>query len=236
MMPPAHFLDRATSTSRWGTAPKLGARMEFGDVAETLRAVWSWWADALGPIERDESAWSRPTRLEGWDVAALTAHHAFLVQGLGVLAADPVQRPATVPSAEAMLRIFNNPAGAAATSADLVADIARQQAATTTPAQQVAVFRDAAPGVIQAIRSAGPVVVEYFGHGTFPLVEAGRIALMEGVVHGLDLAAALGTNRGSLPPRAVAASVTLLASIPNPLEFIEAATGRGTTPVLPVLR
>jgi len=154
MMPPAHFLDRATSTSRWGTAPKLGARMEFGDVAETLRAVWSWWADALGPIERDESAWSRPTRLEGWDVAALTAHHAFLVQGLGVLAADPVQRPATVPSAEAMLRMFNNPTGAAVTSADLVADIARQQAATTTPAQQVA--GSATPPPASSRRSAPP--------------------------------------------------------------------------------
>jgi len=210
--------------------------MAFDDVVETLREVWSWWAEALAAIEQDEATWRRPTRLEGWDVAALVAHHAFLVQGLGVLAANPVERPAAVPSAEAMLRMFNDPAGAAVASADLVADIARQQAATTTPAEQVAVFRDSAPAVVDAIRTAGPKVVEYFGHGTFPLAEAARIAVMEGVVHGLDLSAALGTHRGSLPPRAVAASVTLLAAIPNALDFIEAATGRGTATVLPVLR
>jgi hypothetical protein len=97
-------------------------------------------------------------------------------------------------------------------------------------------FRDAAPTVVDAIRSAGPIVVEYFGHGTFPLAEAGRIATMEAVVHGLDLCAALGQNRGSLPRGPVTAAVILLPSMPNALDFIEAATGRQTVPVLPVLR
>jgi uncharacterized protein (TIGR03083 family) len=210
--------------------------MPFDEVTDVLAQAWSWWADTLGAIEHDEGSWRRPTRLEGWDVAALAAHHSFLVQGLGVLAANAVDGPPAVESAEAMLRRFNQPSGAAVTAAGMVADMARQAAAGISAAAQVAVFRDFAPSAVAAVRAAGPIVIEYFGHGQFPLAEAARIAILEAVVHGQDLCAALDVDPTSLPGEAVTATVTLLASIPGPLEFIEAATGRGATPILPVIR
>jgi hypothetical protein len=35
-------------------------------------------------------AWTRATRLPGWDVAALAAHASLLVRGLGLLSSQPM--------------------------------------------------------------------------------------------------------------------------------------------------
>src|SRR5215204_2900487 len=100
----------------------------------------------------DTAAWSRRTRLEGWDVAALAAHHSLLVQGLGFLAAQPVHEAAEIQTARGMLRRFNEPSGLASTAASAVAEMARQQAATSTAEELVAVFVTAAPAVVASLR------------------------------------------------------------------------------------
>jgi uncharacterized protein (TIGR03083 family) len=209
--------------------------MEAGVSARctTLATVWQWWAETVRSI--DEAGWRRQTRLEGWDVAALTAHHATLVHGLGRLASQPVDAVAGM-TASTMLRRFNEPGGAATTMAPAVATTARQRAASVSRADLVAVFEEAAPQVVDTVRAAGPVVVDYFGHGTMPLEEAAAIAVLEAVVHGLDLAAALEIDAASLPDDALREVVTLLASMADPVEFITTATGRGDARVLPVLR
>ncbi len=135
-----------------------------------------------------------------------------------------------------MLRRFNAPDGLATTSAPAVAAMARQQAATQPPAELARLFTDAAPQTIEAVRGAGPIVVDYFGNGGFPLAEVVSIATLEAVVHGLDLARALDANPASLPRDAVKATVLLLAELPDAVSFIEAATGRSLATVLPVLR
>ena len=206
----------------------------FTERCRTLADAWGWWATTLPAVGQD--AWRTDTRLPGWDVAALVAHATLLVQGLGYLATHPVDAEPAVGSARDMLRGFNAPGGVATTSAEGVAELARRQAASMSADQLVAVFAERGPAVIAKVRAAGPIVVEYFGNGTFPIVEVLSIAVLEAVVHGLDLCAATGISASSMPPAAMTHTVALLAGMAEPVTFIEAATGRTTADVLPLLR
>jgi hypothetical protein len=64
--------------------------------------------------------------------------------------------------------------------------------------------------------------------------EAARIALLEAVVHLLDVLDALG-RAPDLPAGALRETVHLLADLADPVAFIEGATGRAGSP-LPLLR
>jgi uncharacterized protein (TIGR03083 family) len=199
-----------------------------------LGGAWRWWAGTLEAMDAD--AWSRPTRLEGWDVAALVAHHGLLVTGIGFLATQPLDAEPATASACDMLRRFNAPGGIAAIAADAVAEMARQQAATMSREDLIAKFLVDAPPVVAGVREAGPIVIDYFGNGTFPIAEAVAIAIMESVVHGLDLVDAIGIPADDLPAGPVRFTTGLLAELPDPVDFIESATGRRPPDVLPVLR
>jgi uncharacterized protein (TIGR03083 family) len=200
---------------------------------ELLGAAWAWWAEVLrGATEAD---WHRETRLEGWDVHALVAHHGMFVQGLAFLAAAPVDAAPATPDAAAMLRRFNAPDGVAHELADAVAELARAQAASASPGGLVQRFAVDGPAVLDTVRRAGPIVVDYFGNGPFPIAEACSIGVLEAVVHGLDLARALG-REPDLPASSEAHAVTVLAAVPDPVAFLEAGSGRSREPVLPVLR
>jgi uncharacterized protein (TIGR03083 family) len=201
--------------------------------AQALGDAWGWWAATLQPLTPDD--WTRPTRLEGWDVHALAAHHAQFVTGLDFLAANPLDGPAAVPSAAAMLNRFNAPGGVAHELAGAVAELARQQAATNPPAVIVERFATGGPKAIAAVRACGPIVVDYFGNGAFPIAEALSIGIVEAVVHGLDLARAV-SREPDLPAVALDHTVAVLAQMPDPVTFIEAATGRRTDAVFPILR
>src|SRR3954452_7742647 len=201
-----------------------------------LRDAWRWWAAALDGL--DDAAWAAPTRLEGWDVAALAAHHAMFVQILDFLVAQTHDESATpeVPTAREMLRRINEPGGGATTAAQKGAEMARQQAQDRATADLVHVFAVRGPDVLAAVEKAGPVVVDYLGNGTFPVAEALSIGTLEAVVHGLDLCAAIGVGGDSIPEAAMAHTVGLLASLADPVAFVDAATGRTSAGVLPVLR
>jgi uncharacterized protein (TIGR03083 family) len=195
---------------------------------------WRWWATTLEVM--DDEAWSRSTRLERWDVAALVAHHSLLVTGVGYLAMHPVGGPPATATAGDMLRRFNEPGGIATTSAPVVEEMARQRATTASREDLTAKFLVEAPAVVTSARNAGPIVVDYFGNGTFPLAEAVAIAIMESVVHGLDLADAIGVASADIPAGLLRFTTGLLAGLPDPVDFVEAATGRRRVDVLPVLR
>ncbi len=200
---------------------------------ELLGATWGWWAATLGSL--GDADWHRPTRLEGWDVAALVAHHSLLVPVLARLARNPVDDAPPTSTAAAMLRRFNEPDGVAHTLAHAVAEGARKMASTQTSEGLVAVFTTAAPASIDAARHAGAVVVEYFRHGRLPLADAMSIMIMEGVVHGLDLVRAV--DRPPEPPAgALQFTARLLTDLADPVTFVEAATGRIPAEVFPVIR
>ena len=162
---------------------------------------WRWWAETLA--ELDAGAWTRETRLPGWDVAGLAAHATLLVRGIGFLTSSPLDREPEVRSARDMLRGFNAPGGVATTLAEEIAEMARRQAASMSPDELVALFVVTAPEVVAAAEDAGPIVIDYFGNGTFPMSEVLSIAVLEAVVHGLDLSAAVGAPVDSIPKLAM---------------------------------
>jgi uncharacterized protein (TIGR03083 family) len=201
--------------------------------ADLLGAAWRWWATTLGALPTGE--WSRPTRLEGWDVHGLAAHHAMFAGALTRLVDRPVDGEPAVATARDMLRGFNAPGGNAHTLAPAIADLARAQAGAQPPDALVRRFAVDAPAALDEVRAAGPVVVEYFGNGTFPITEVLAIGILEAVVHGLDLVRAV--DAAPEPPGpALAFTVDLLADLAEPVAFVEAATGRSAASVLPVLR
>ena len=206
----------------------------FSERCATLADAWRWWATTLGAL--DAAAWNVPTRLPGWDVAALVAHTSMLVRALGYVVSHPLDAEPATPSARDMLTRFNAPGGVATVFADGIAEAARRDAASMPPDDLVAVFTKKAPEALAAAETAGPIVIDYFGQGPFPLAEAMSIYILEAVVHGLDLAAAVDAPAASIPRAAMDHTVGLLASMADPAAFIETATGRSSVPVMPVLR
>ncbi|GAB7051807.1 maleylpyruvate isomerase family mycothiol-dependent enzyme [Catenuloplanes indicus] len=197
-----------------------------------LGELWAVWA-AHGH-DLDAARWTRPTRLQGWDVKALFAHlaawpHGF-AQMLGLVRADEP----THPSATALLRDLNRPGGLAALQAPRVARGARDAAQQYTPAQLTEAFAEVGPRALTAARALGPVVVDYFGIARLTLTEAAGIGIVESTVHLLDLQRALG-REPAVPPSGLAQTAEILAAIPSPIAFIEAATGRATGPLFPLV-
>ena len=199
-----------------------------------LADAWRWWGATLADLDAD--AWEAPTRLPGWDVAALVAHHSGFVRGLRYLASNPVDAEPATGSARDMLRRFNAHGGVATAEADDIAEHARRSAASISHHELVALFTEAASVAVATAAEAGPIVIDFLGSGTFPLAEAMSIGILEAVVHGLDLAGAVGVPVASIPQTPMEHTVRLLASMAEPVPFIEAATGRSSVLVLPVLR
>jgi uncharacterized protein (TIGR03083 family) len=208
-------------------APIIEARCEL------LDGAWAWWADTLGALDDDD--WRRSTRLDGWDVAGLVAHHAALVRAVRFFAEHPIDAVPATPTAAAMLRRFNEPEGVAHTLASVVADGARQLAATEGIDALRSTFTVDAQAAIRAARNAGPVVIQYVNQGPFPLAEALSIVVMEAVVHGLDLARAVG-HPTDVPLAPLEFAARLLADVADPVLFIEAATGRAPLDIFPLIR
>jgi hypothetical protein len=98
----------------------------------------------------------------------------------------------------------------------------------------VDVFAETGPLAIATARERGPVVVDYFGMALLRLEEAVSIGIMEATVHLLDLKRALG-EPPEVPGAGLRHTAALLAEMAPPVDFVEAATGRGTSNPLPVL-
>jgi uncharacterized protein (TIGR03083 family) len=201
---------------------------------DELDEVWAVWAAQLRSLPAE--AWARPTRLPGWDVQALVAHHSlFPASGLPTMVRRRAEGPPTVSSAAELLRRFNEPDGAATRLAPKVEEQARGVAESTAVGDLVRRFTDDAPATIARVRDAGPIVVDYFGHGALALREVLRLAILEATVHLLDLQRALDA-----PPEAPAAALhttaVLLAEVAPEVDFVEAATGRTRMNPLPEVR
>ena len=210
--------------------------MPIVDVASercaTLAEVWRWWAATLSGLE--PAAWTRPSRLPGWDVAALVSHASLLVGGLRSFLRQPLDGEPTVGSARELLMQFNEPGGVATTFAEQVAEGARRPrcallAIWCPPSRSR--HRTSSRPSSRRDRSVG-----YFGVATVPIDAAVSLATLEAVAHGLDLCASCDVPPATIPTRAMDHTVQLLASMAPPVAFVEAATGRGDADVLPVLR
>jgi uncharacterized protein (TIGR03083 family) len=206
--------------------------MTLDDRLSTLDSLWSVWA-SHGVSMTDEQ-WRLPTRLAGWDVRSLYAHHGGWVVGLSMLLDSVRDVEPTHASAAALLRDFNAPDGVAHTRRAAAAAGAREDAEKYGTAAAVEQFTTNGPRLVAAARTRGSVVVDYFGRAMLRLDDVISIGIMEATVHGLDLRRALG-REPDLPAAGLAHTAALLAEMAPPVGFIEAATGRGTTNPFPVL-
>lgn len=164
-------------------------------------------------------------------MAALVQHATPDPDVLGALA--PLAGADGVASGAAVLRAMNEPGGLAHELAPAIAEQAVAAAATADRAALAGRFR-ASADVIEA-GSLRPDDVVAYGPGAVSVAAVTEIAVMEAVVHGLDLVAAVG---GAPPPAdAVALARDVLARVPDPVAFVEAAAGRApVAAVLPAIR
>lgn len=198
-----------------------------------LAEAWEAWATAGESMT--QAAWEQPTRLPGWDVAALYAHVSTWPVMFDRLVTAPDAGQAVWSDAASLLASFNQPGGLAASAAQQVADRARHDAAVRSRETLVRSFAGTGPQAIVKAVERGDAVVDYLGAGGIRLEDAADIGLLEAVVHWLDLEAATGTA-GGIAPKSLRRVAAVLSGIPDPVVFIEAATGRTTRTVLPVLR
>jgi uncharacterized protein (TIGR03083 family) len=202
------------------------------DHLTTCGALWSVWAER-GRAMTDEQ-WRRPTRLGNWDVRSLYAHAAMWPATLAALVERVRDAEPAVPTAAALLRYFNAPDGIAHSMREQTATRASEAAARQSTAQMVEQFAVTAPQAIAAARRLGSVVVDYFG-ALMPLEEAVSIGIVEATVHLLDLLDALGRPAAEVPAEGLAHTVAVLVQMAPPVDFIEAATGRGRAGLFPLL-
>jgi uncharacterized protein (TIGR03083 family) len=203
---------------------------------EYLDTVWRAWA-ALGS-SLDDTQWQTGTRLPGWAVADVYAHHSAFPDALAAAVDAPAAgRPPTHSSAAALLAMFNSPGGPARTMSDLVRDHAIRRARQYPPDELVRRFRQA-PAVLARAAEIDPArPIDYGGVAVMAFAEATRIGLLEAVVHYLDVARALDLPvPGPVQGGPLHASAALLAEVADPLAFVERATGRSDIDVFPVIR
>ncbi|MBD0695969.1 maleylpyruvate isomerase N-terminal domain-containing protein [Streptomyces sp. CBMA123] len=202
-------------------------------VNELLVEAWSSWAERGAALSAAD--WDRPTRLTEWTVRDLYAHVAPVPEQFAGLRAIVVDAPAGLTRGADMLRTFNQPGGLAHTAAGQVADLAKEAAKVTEPATLIARFGTEGPAALAGIADLTPdTVVAHPLLGPVTVGALGEVALMEATVHLLDLIAAVG---GPAPAEgALHFTRALLAEVADPVAFIEAAAGRSSEPVLPVIR
>lgn len=202
---------------------------------DALEQTWAVWA-RLG-AEMNEEQWSKGTRCDGWDVAALYAHHSVFPLALTALPPLP-DGPAGEPvTAVDILSRFNAPDGLAHTMADTVADAATKDAAQHTTTVLVDRFAVHGRQALHSLRdTAATTLVPWPAAGlVITLTEGLRIALLEATVHLLDLQRALD-HPPDVPAIALRDTAQLIAEFAPAVELIEAATGRSAASPFPVLR
>ena len=208
--------------------------IHYRDRVEALEETWACWARTSRTLADD--GWARPSRCAGWDVAALYAHVGMFpvaVRNAPLLPADP----GTPLTAVGILRGFNAPGGVAHGMATEVADAAVRSAAGAGPDGLRHTFIEDAPRAIEVLRGHDPgdLVPWPATGGVTTWGEALRIVLLESAVHLLDVLDALD-RAPDVPEPALREAAHLLAEVADPVTLVEAATGRTTAGVFPVLR
>ncbi|WP_433727906.1 maleylpyruvate isomerase N-terminal domain-containing protein [Nocardia sp. CA-129566] len=197
---------------------------------ELLEELWRSWAER--GAEFTAAQWATPTRLPGWSVRALFAHVAPDATVLKAMREAPVPDGHTVTSGAEILRIFNSPGEIAQTAADEIEEAARKAAETMDIDELLRRFDTDGLAELDAVRPGDVLAHPILGRVTYRAFA--EVAVVDVTVHLLDLIAAVGGS--PVPEPALRLTREILAAVPDPVEFIEAATGRSKVAVLPVMR
>lgn len=183
--------------------PRLPA---YEDLRVGVIGQWHRLAEVIDPLP--DEAFELPTRLGDWRLAQLVSHLAGNVENL-LRALD------LPPPSVATLDAYSYYDDSADDAAEIAAE-ARTRTAGVTPAELRARLRAAVPAATAALSDpsdrADPHRLVRVDCGALPLSDFLVSRAVEGVVHGLDLAAATGTPPAA-EPTAMMAAVRLLAGI-----------------------
>ncbi|HWL35977.1 MAG TPA: sterol carrier family protein [Frankiaceae bacterium] len=155
-----------------GADALAGVTAQYALVSETVAAL-------------SDEAFALPTRLGTWTVAELVAHLASTLDAVPRALAKPA--PAE-PEADMLTYL-----GAMRAVSDAVAQRAVDNAAGVAPADLRARVAAAVTATEEALDGADPARLVLVRLGAVPLGDFLVTRCVEGVVHGLDLAAATGT-------------------------------------------
>ncbi|HEX8004566.1 MAG TPA: sterol carrier family protein [Mycobacteriales bacterium] len=170
------------------------------DALAGARAQFALLAEAVAGLPDD--AFANPTRLEGWNVAALAAH----VARTGATVTGRVERGTTGKPERDVLDYLSGMRALA----DEVAGRAVELGAARTPAE---LRDDVAAGAAALAGLDAPLTLSVPGYdGTLALGDFLVSRCVEGVVHGLDLAAATGVPERP-DPTALKVCVRILAAL-----------------------
>ncbi|WP_254699157.1 maleylpyruvate isomerase family mycothiol-dependent enzyme [Rhodococcus sp. SGAir0479] len=206
---------------------------EFEQDRDLLIRLWRMWAKRAA--ELSDAQWTTETRLPGWTVRDVYVHVTPDVL-IAMLAAPAADGDAEVTSAAEMLRVFNaaDPATTEPMHAQL-AEMVRQAAADVGRDDIVERFDSELPDAFE--RLSGLTRATAIPHPILGSVALGAfldMAILEATIHWLDVVDAVG---GPEPETmALERARDVLAAVPDPRAFVEAASGRTTAPVLPVMR
>lgn len=180
--------------------PRLPA---YDDLRAGLIGQWQRLAEVIDSLP--DEAFELPTRLGDWRLAQLVSHLAGNVENL-LRALDLPPPPV------ATLDAYSYYDDSADDAAEIAAE-ARSKTAGVTPAELRARLRAAVPAATAALsETTDPHRVVRVASGALLLSDFLVSRAVEGVVHGLDLAAATGTPPAA-EPTAMTAAVRLLAGI-----------------------
>ncbi|QBS42898.1 maleylpyruvate isomerase N-terminal domain-containing protein [Nocardia sp. CS682] len=200
---------------------------------EMLDELWRSWAERGAVLTAEQ--WATPTRLPGWSVRALFAHVAPDPAIMATMRDARVTGPPAAENGAEILRIFNAPGGLAHTAADDIAVQASETAEHIDTDALLRRFAEDGPRALAELGAIDPATVLPHPHlGAVTYQALLEVAIVDVTVHLLDLIAAIG---GPPVPQATLRGVAqVLAAVPDPVDFIEAATGRSPSTVLPVMR
>ena len=177
-------------------------RFRYADVRAAMLAQYAALADAVAALPDD--AFGCPTRLAGWRVAELVAHLTSTLEAVSrYLAAPAPPQPTTT-----LLEYYSRAAEAAAGVDERARSTAQALPPAALRAALVAVVNQAAADC----EGAPPDRLVASRLGALPVADFLVTRCLEGTVHGLDLAAALGTEP-VLEPAALVTAVRLLAAM-----------------------
>lgn len=168
------------------------------DALAGVTAQYALVAEAVAALP--EEAFALPTRLGTWTVAELVAHLASTLDAVPRALAKP---PPAEPEVDMLAYL-----GAMRGVSDAVAQRAVDNAAGVAPGDLRARVADALAATEEALADADPARLVLVRLGAVPLGDFLVTRCVEGVVHGLDLAAATGTPQ---PPDPTALKVVVRA-------------------------
>ncbi|MDJ0400220.1 MAG: maleylpyruvate isomerase N-terminal domain-containing protein [Rhodococcus sp. (in: high G+C Gram-positive bacteria)] len=193
--------------------------------------LWRMWGSRAAELSDEQ--WTTETRLPGWTVRDVYVHITPDVM-IEMLAAPSADGEAKVTSAAEMLRMLNTDPAEAETRHERMAETVRRLAADVERTAVATRFESDFPAAFDRITGLSRASV--IAHPFLESVALGAfldMAILETTIHWLDVIDAVGGPR----PESMALERTrdVLAAVPDPLTFVEAASGRADPTILPVM-